>query len=164
MGKLTKAVGHLTQAEILEKIKETTGFWKVQKWLVILNATVDPRPAIEIALHTGLAQQTVHNLISDYNRNGPAVLSKPGRGGRYRAKLTLVEEVEFLEPFITKALTGQVATAKEIHAALEVRVGHQVDRSTTYRLLNRHGWRKLAPRPRHSESDQEVQDTFKKTP
>jgi len=60
MEKKKKSVAHLTQDEILERIKETTGFWRVQKWLVILNASVDPRSAAEIARHTGLAQQTVH--------------------------------------------------------------------------------------------------------
>ncbi|MBF0583189.1 MAG: winged helix-turn-helix domain-containing protein [Magnetococcales bacterium] len=162
MQKVTKATAHLTQEEILLRIKETTGFWKVQKWLVILNATVAPRLAAEIALHTGLAQQTVHNLISDYNRHGPDVMAKSGRGGRYRANLELAEEAEFLQPFIAKALTGQIATAKEIHRALEERVGHKVAISTTYRLLKRHGWRKLAPRPKHSQSDKEEQEAFKK--
>lgn len=162
MKKMTRAVAHLTQEEILLRVKETIGFWRVQKWLVILNATVDPRPAAEIALHTGLAQQTVHNLISDYNRHGPEALARPGRGGRYRANLELSEEADFLEPFIAKALTGQIATAKEIHNALEARIGHQVAISTTYRLLKRHGWRKLAPRPQHSQSDKEEQEAFKK--
>ncbi|MBF0157773.1 MAG: transposase [Magnetococcales bacterium] len=59
MSNVTAAVPHLTKDEILGRIKETTGFRKVQKWLIILNATVDPRPAEEIAIHTGMAKQTV---------------------------------------------------------------------------------------------------------
>jgi len=49
-------------------------FWRVQKWLAILIATVDPCPARQIAQHTGLAEQTIHNLISSYNRLGPQAL------------------------------------------------------------------------------------------
>jgi hypothetical protein len=33
-----------------------------------------------------------------------------------------------------------------------------------YRLLHRHGWRKLGPRPRHPKAQPAVQERFKKTP
>ena len=61
MGKVTKSIPHLSKEEIQERIKTTVGFWRVQKWLVLWNALVDPRPAREIALHTGIAEQSVHN-------------------------------------------------------------------------------------------------------
>ena len=88
MSKFTRAIAHLTPEEIQEKIKKTVGFQRVQKWLVIYNALVDPRPASEIALHTGLALQTVHNLVARYNREGPRALEGPGKGGRQRAYLS----------------------------------------------------------------------------
>jgi hypothetical protein len=34
--------------------------------------------------------------------------------------------------------------------------------STIYRLLDRHGWRKLVPRPRHPKANPEEQAIFKK--
>jgi len=148
MGKVTKAVPHLRTEEILEKMKQTAGFWRIQKWLVILNATVDPRPAKTLALHTGLAEQTVHNLVSDYNRHGPKALDTPGKGGRKRACLTLPEESAFLQPFLQSALAGQAATAVEIKRSLEELLGRKVHKTTVYRLLDRHGLRKLA-RPFH---------------
>ncbi len=147
MGKVTKAVSHLKPEEILERIKQTAGFWRVQKWLVILNATVDPRPAKTLALHTGLAEQTVHNLVSSYNRYGPAALETSGRGGRRRAYLTTRQESTFLQPFIEKAIAGQIATAAEIKKSFEKLLGRKVHKTTIYRLLDRHGWRKLIPRP-----------------
>ena len=164
MGKVTKAVSHLKPEEILERMKQTVGFWRVQKWLVILNATVDPRPAKALALHTGLAEQTVHNLVSKYNRHGPNVLETPGKGGRKRAYLTLREESAFLQPFIESALTGQVATATEIKLSLEKLLGRKVHKTTVYRLLDRHGWRKLTPRPFHEQAKADEQEAFKKTP
>ena len=36
-------------------------------------------------------------------------------------------------------------------------------RSTIYRLLERHGWRKVVPRPRHPKADVAAQAAFKKT-
>jgi len=87
MGKNTKSFPHFSKEDILERIKARVGFWRVQKWLVVFNALVDPRPAAEIALHTGLAKQTVHNLISQYNRQGPVPVEGPGKGGRRRSYL-----------------------------------------------------------------------------
>jgi len=163
MGRVTEVKPHLDQDEIKQKIKETKGFWRVQKWLVILNAMTDPRPASEIALHTGLAQQTVHNLISEYNRIGPKAIEGPGKGGRRRSYLTLDQEKEFLEPFINKALTGQMATVKDVKISLEGKLGRTVHKTTVYRMLKRHGWRKLVPRPVHVKTDKQKQEEFKKS-
>ncbi len=163
MTNLTKAVSHLSAEEISQKIKQTVGFWRVQKWLVIHNALVDPRPAKEIAVHTGLAVQTVHNLISQYNQHGPAAIETPGKGGRRNQYLTFEEESGFLQPFIDQAITGQIATAAEIKASFEERVGHEIHKTTIYRLLKRHGWRKIVPRPFHIQAKKEKQQAFKKT-
>lgn len=162
MGKITKALPHLSYDEIMQRIKRTTGFWKVQKWLVILNSLIDPRPAKKIAEHTGLAEQTVHNLISKYNRLGPEHVEGPGKGGRRRCYLTLEEEVEFLDPFKQKAIAGQIATASEIKKAFEKRISRKVHKTTIYRLLDRHGWRKISPRPYHVDADKDEQEAFKK--
>jgi transposase len=114
-------------------------------------------------LHTGVSATTVHRVISNYNRWGPAALETPGKGGRRRQYLTLQEEQTFLIPFITRARTGELVTVQEIWRAYAQRVGHEVDDSTIYRLLDRHGWRKLLPRPRHTNSDPQAQEQFKKT-
>lgn len=163
MAKVTAVEPHLSVAEIQQRIKQTVGFVRVQKWLVIYNAAVDPRPASEIAKHTGLALQTVHNLVSQYNRQGPPALEGPGKGGRRRAYLTREAEEDFLQPFIERAVTGQVATAGEIKRALEKKLGHPVDKSMVYKLLKRWGWRKIVPRPAHEKADPERQAAFKKT-
>ncbi len=164
MGKVTKVIPHLTTEEIMERMKQTVGFWRVQKWLVILNATVDPRPAKLVALHTGLAEQTVHNLVSSYNRHGPKIMKGPGKGGRRRAYRSLEDERAFLEPFFRKAATGQIATVAEIKIEWEKALGQKVHKTTVYRLLNRHEWRKAVPRPFHEQAKAEEQEAFKKTP
>jgi transposase len=56
----------------------------------------------------------------------------------------------------------EIATAGEIQRAFEARVGHEVAESTIYRLLHRHGWRKLMPRPTHPKASREAQEQFKK--
>ncbi len=162
MAKVPKAEPHLSEEEILKRIKRTVRFWRVQKWIAVLIATVDPCPARQIARHTGLAEQTIHNLISSYNRLGPRVLEGPGKGNRGRAYLSLEQEAEFLKPFFERAATGRIATASEIHKALEKRLGCSTHITSVYRLLKRHRWRKVVPRPIHAEARMEQQEEFKK--
>jgi transposase len=87
----------------------------------------------------------------------------PGKGGRRHQYLTLEEEAQFLAPFFARAEEGLITTTAEIWRAFETHVGHEVDDSTIYRLLDRHGWRKLMPRPRHPKADPQAKAQFKKT-
>ncbi len=63
--------GHMSADQIKMKMWTTAGFRKVQKWLVIYNILVDPRPVAEIAKHTGLSEGSVYRIIADYNKMGP---------------------------------------------------------------------------------------------
>jgi transposase len=163
MGKVTKATEHLTPEEIQDKIKTTVGFWRVKRWMIIYQALINPKPAKEIALDMGVSEHTVHCLIAAYNREGEKAVETKGKGQRQKANLTIEEEKEFLKPFFEKAEKGQITTAGEIKKSLENSLGHTVHKTTVYRLLNRHGWRKIAPRPAHPKTDKEKQEDFKKT-
>ena len=63
--------GHLSADEISMKMRMSTGFLKFQKWMVIYNLIVDPRPLAEIARHTGLSESSVYRIIAEYNSGGP---------------------------------------------------------------------------------------------
>jgi hypothetical protein len=62
---------HLSLDEIRMKMQTRPGFLMMQKWLVIYNFIVHPRPLSQIAMHTGLSEATVYRIVSDYNRLGP---------------------------------------------------------------------------------------------
>jgi transposase len=64
---------------------------------------------------------------------------------------------------LEKAKSGEIATAAEIRRALEELLGHGIHHSTVYRLLDRYGWRKVVPRPVHTESKQQVQEDVEET-
>lgn len=83
-------------------------------------------------------------------------------GGRRHCSMTIEEEHEFLAQWEEKATVGGVLTVPPIHAALVERLGHDIPMSTTYRLLARHGWRKVQPDTKHPKSDPALQDEFKK--
>jgi hypothetical protein len=83
-------------------------------------------------------------------------------GGRRHCAMTIEQEREFLAEWEAKATAGGVLTVPPIHAALVARLGHDAPMSTTYRLLARHGWRKVQPDTKHPKSDPAAQDEFKK--
>jgi transposase len=163
MARVTHAAPHLSLAEVKHRMKTDQSAMVRQCWLINYNALVEPRKAEEIARHCGVSKATVHAVISRYNRAGAAAIETPGKGGRGRQYLTLEEEQKFLAPFFAQAECGEIATGGQIWQAFEQRVRHAVDDSTIYRLLHRHGWRKVMPRPRHPKSDLNTQEQFKKT-
>ena len=163
MSRITRAVAHLAVDAVKAKLQDAANATQRRRWLIVYNALVDPRPARQIALHTGVSVATVRLVISTYNRLGPVALDTPGKGGRRNEYLTVVEEQTFLAPFLARAARGDIATSTEIHQVLEAHLGHAVHPSTVYRMLARHGWRKLVPRPTHPRADPVAQEAFKKT-
>jgi transposase len=101
-------------------------------------------------------------LHSKYQKTGEAALLVSTRGGRHRENLSLEEEKELLGPFFEKSKAGGILIVKEIKLAYEGKVGGKVPKSTIYRMLARHGWRKVSPRPHHPKADPVKQEEFKK--
>jgi len=85
-------------------------------------------------------------------------------GGRRYGYMTIEQERQFLSQFLDQASDGGILVVSEIQRAFEALVGHKVALSTVYRMLDRHDWRTIIPRPRHPNSSTEAQEGFKKTP
>jgi transposase len=117
----------------------------------------------EIAKALDWQPSSVRRLQARYREQGSAALLTPGRGGRRRALLSFGDEQQLLAGFASRAGEGGIGEASVIRLALEQKAGHPVAKSTLYRLLDRHGWRKLAPRPRHIQADPKAQEAFKKS-
>ena len=162
MERVTKACPHVSEEELRGLIKRARDVRTAQKLLVILNATVAPRSAEQIALHARVSVHSVHNWIPAYNRLGLAGILGPGSGGRRNEHMSKEQEGLFLKPFFDRAEIGQIATTAEIKEALEDHVGHPLHHSVVYRFLRRNEWRKLKPRPFHVQAKLEAQEDFKK--
>ena len=111
----------------------------------------------------GVGRATVARLQVAFRKSNPAG-SNPERnwGGRRHSLLTPAEETAFLKPWLPSASTGNLVVVSPIRAALAQRLGKPVKPSVVYRLLARHGWRKIAPDTRHPKSQPEVQEAWKK--
>jgi hypothetical protein len=79
MDEYRRIADHLSLDEVKMKMQTNAGFMKMQKWLVIYNAIIDPRPVSEIAKHTGLSEASVHRIIEEYNLLGPRALESKGK-------------------------------------------------------------------------------------
>ena len=90
----------------------------------------------------GLSRSRVCLLRRQFRAGGTAVDSAAQRGGRRRALMSIEEEARFLEPWLAQARGAREPVVAAIHAAYERAVGRRVPKSTIYRLLARHGWRR----------------------
>jgi transposase len=145
------------------RLKQAQTIAEFQRIQCVLLRAVLGCSASEIAQVLGWATATVHITHSRWAREGVALFDLKGKGGRYNQHLSEAEEAAVLASFAGQASAGNVVKVAEIQAAYEARVGKRVPNSTIYRLLQRHGWRKVTPRPRHPKADVTARGVFKKS-
>jgi transposase len=124
----------------------------------LLNATLEQTAA---ALGVGRASVGRYQRKIRKRLTHPAQL-EPQWGGRRHAAMSEEEEREFLEPWAEQSADGGMLVVAPLRAALAQRLGRPVTHSVVYRLLARHGWRKVAPDTRHPKSDPFEQEQWKK--
>lgn len=92
----------------------------------------------------------------------PDLQAKGSHGGRRRQTMTLEEEERFLRPWVEKAASAGMVIVPPLHEALEQQIGRKLHHSQVYRMLARHGWRKLSPDSVHPKADMAKQEDWKK--
>ena len=111
----------------------------------------------------GVGRASVHRLQQQFRQTlqAPSLPRKPW-GGRRRGLLSWEEEEAFLAPWVETARQAGVLVVSPLRAALAEKLGRKIAPSVVYRLLARHGWRKVAPDTRHPKSDPAAQSEWKK--
>ena len=143
-------------------VREAPDKGSYQRRLTIWLTGVCRLAAHRVAESLCVSKQAVWLWITQYNQQGPEGLRRTGRGGRRWAWLTWEQEEQFLKAPQEAARQGQILTAPQLRAGLEKLTGRRVSLAYIYRLLHRHGWRKLGPRPRHPQAQSAVQERFQK--
>ena len=111
----------------------------------------------------GVGRATAGRLQVRFRQSTPAAgRSSRGWGGRRNALLTPEQEALFLQPWLKQAAAGGMLVVSPLRAALAQQLGQPVKPSVIYRLLARHGWRKVAPDTRHPKNDPVAQADWKK--
>jgi len=121
------------------------------------------RSAGDVAEVIARSVNTVYRHKFRYLADGEGALMAENWGGRRNEVLTFEQEAVFVAGFRAAANRGELITAAAMIEALNEQSGRRVDSSTMYRMLARHGWRKVVPRPTHPDADPERREAFKQT-
>lgn len=116
----------------------------------------------EIAQKTGFHSGYITTLVRKYRKNGLEAISGNHYGGN-RRNMSVEDEREILATFKVRGEKGEMVTIGEIEAAYQSAVDHPIGNSQIYRVLHRHGWRKVMPRSKHpKKASKEVIESSKK--
>jgi len=126
--------------------------------LLVAEAGLDASQTSEIL---GISERTVFRNRSSVRHQDEK--RRNSWGGRRHYSMTIEEERDFLRTWEAKAIEGGVLSVPPVHGALVERLGRSIPMSTAYRLLARHGWRKVQPDTKHPKSKPVIQEEFKKT-
>ena len=131
--------------------------------VLVLHAQGEGRAAI--AEKTGFVTSYISEIVSKYCKYGLASVVDNHYAGN-RRNLTFEEEEALLEPFKKAAAAGQIVEISAIKAAYEERTGTILsdnNKGQIYRVMERHGWRKIMPRSKHpNKADDEAIEASKK--
>ena len=129
----------------LDKTKEAA----LRKKLEVLQLRMEGYKNAEISKITKYSKSRVSALICLYAKDGIAYFQQENRQGGNRRNMSCSEEVTFLSAYKELAEQGQIIEVGEIKKAYEEKVGHRIGKEQIYRVLRRHGWRKVMPRSKH---------------
>jgi len=82
---------------------------------------------------------------------------------RNHALMNLEREARILDVVLADAQKGGIIVIPQLKPVIKEKVGKSMALSTIYRMLARHGWRKLAPDTYHPQGDKERREVWKKT-
>ena len=135
---------------------------QIEKRLRVLSLRGEGIGLIEIAERTGFHRSHISNLIRKYFEEGLSSIAEKHYHGN-RRNMSFEDETSFLEQYEQQAEHGNMVDIREIKDAYEKEVGHNISSGQIYRVLSRHGWRKIMPRSKHpKKANNEVIETSKK--
>jgi transposase len=135
----------LSTEDLQTWVREAPDKASYQQRLAIWLTHVKRLSAHRVAQSFCVLTPAVWRWVRQYNHQGPEGLHRAGRAGRRWAFLKWEQEQHFLEKRLQAAARGEVLTAKQLHRQLQKIAGRDVSLGYVYRLLGRHGWRKLGP-------------------
>ena len=144
-----------------ERLRSSDSAREMRVCLAVILPTEHDMSIKDTASLLGRSSRWVSHVRKSFIEQGLSTVSE-NFGGRRRANMSIAEEKAFLDSFKDKAQSGGVLDVSEIHAELEKALSRKVHLPAVYKLLHRHGWRKLAPRKRNTKSDPLTQEVWKK--
>ena len=135
---------------------------RIDKKLQVLILRYEGISNEEISARTGYNERYITTLMGKYQKQGLEEYIRIKQTS-HRRNLSEKEEAAVLEQFEKRSDEGQELTAAEIRQGLEKALGRKTSVEYVYRVLHRHGWRKVMPRSKHPKAaTEEEQDSSKK--
>ena len=151
--------------EEYEQIKEAAKKNKnkrVDKKLQVLIMRHENKGNEEISARTGYNVRYITTLMGQYKKQGLEEFIRIKQTSHNR-NMSVEQEAKVLAKFEEEADAGHELTVNEIRQGLESELGKETSVAYAYRVLKRHGWRKVMPRPKHPKAaGKEEQDSSKK--
>ncbi len=148
-----------------ERIKEAAKKNKnkrVDKKLQVLIMRHENKGNEEISARTGYNVRYITTLMGQYKKQGLEEFIRIKQTSHNR-NMSVEQEAKVLAKFEEEADAGHELTVNEIRQGLESELGKETSVAYAYRVLKRHGWRKVMPRPKHPKAaGKEEQDSSKK--
>lgn len=148
--------------DLKDKMNATKNKIEYMKMRSVYLRKAEKMKAAEVAIAVGTTKGLIYQWTYRYKKYGVDGLINKPCGGRIWAYMSLEKEKELLESITPDAMNGLVVITKVIREKAEQILQKSVSADYAEDLLNRHGWRKIAPRTRHPKSTPEAQEEFKK--
>ena len=149
--------GHESVDLARERIRSSDSAREIRVCLAVILPTEHGMSIKDPANLLGRSVRWVSHVRKSFIEQGLSTVSE-NFGGRRKANMSIAEEESFLDSFKARARSGGVLVVSEIHVELEKILSRKVHRSAVYKMLHRHGWRKLTPRKRNTKSDPLAQE------
>lgn len=152
------------QKEELETARKTNQDKKVDRRLRALILRADGAKCAQVAKECEYNADYVSELTRIYCTQGlSAIVENHYKGNR--RNMSFAEEAELLASFESDAEQGRMIEISAIKQVYEEKVGHEIGSAQIYRVLARHGWRKVMPRSKHPQkaSDEAIEASKKLT-
>lgn len=147
--------------EILALEKKTRDK-NLSKRLQVLMLRYEGLKVKEIAARLNLHPASIPKLCARYRRSGLEEFAR-NKYTSHNRNLSHEQEAAVLAEMEKKAGKGRMLTVHDIKGALDQAVGRETEPSYVYKVLKRHGWRKVMPRSKHPKAaDSEAVEASKK--
>ena len=148
------------EVKAIEQARKENKDKRAEARLKVLQLRAEGQKAKEVAAATGFHAAYVTQLVAKYRDHGLEAISGNHYGGNHR-NMSVEKEAEILAPFQVQAEKGEIVEVKEIAEAYQSTVAHSVSKAQIYRVLHRHGWRKVMPRSKHPKkaSEEEIESS-----
>lgn len=143
-------------------LKNARGVEQMRYAQAVILPAVHGFSAEQTAEALGVSRDSVYRFQAAFRQCEDISQLRERRGGRRNELMSFEQEKEFLSHWLSRAREGSMVVVSPVWEALEKKLGRRVRANVVYRMLARHGWRKLAPDTRHPKSDPAVQEDWKK--